>query len=330
VRVATGPVTWRAATHRALYGEDGFYRRQGSGNGVPAAHFRTSVHASPLFARALLALVRAAGPGAVVDVGSGGGELLGQLHRLDPSLRLVGVDVAPRPGSLPAGVEWRDTLPDRVDGLLVANEWLDDVPVDVVAGSRAGPRLVLVDPRTGTEQVGGPPEPSDLRWLERWWPVHPGGRAEVGRSRDEAWADAVGRIGRGLAVAVDYGHLRDERPPAGTLAGYRDGRAVPPVPDGSCDVTAHVAMDAVAEAGRAAGAGETLLTTQARALHRLGLRPDPPDRGLARTDPPAYVRALAEEGARRELTDPAGLGGFRWLVQAVRVPLPAALTGTDS
>jgi hypothetical protein len=28
-----------------------------------------------------------------------------------------------------------------------------------------------------------------------------------------------------------------------------------------------------------------------------------------------------------ELTDPAGLGGFGWLVQAVGVPLPAPLAG---
>ena len=120
----------------------------------------------------------------------------------------------------------------------MANEWLDDVPVDVVELTDAGWRIVLVDPASGNEQLGPGPDDADLAWLDRWWPAgEVGDRAEVGRPRDEAWAAAVGSLRRGLAVAVDYAHQRDSRPPSGTLSGYRDGRQVPPVPDGSCDVT---------------------------------------------------------------------------------------------
>ena len=46
---------------------------------------------------------------------------------------------------------------------------------------------------------------------------------------------------------------------------------MPAVPDGSRDITAHVALDACAAAGEAAGAGETVLTTQRAALRELGL-----------------------------------------------------------
>src|SRR5687767_965239 len=47
---------WREAMAAALYGPGGFYhRREG-----PAGHFRTSVHASPYFATAVLELARAA------------------------------------------------------------------------------------------------------------------------------------------------------------------------------------------------------------------------------------------------------------------------------
>ena len=53
-----------------------------------------------------------------------------------------------------------------------------------------------------------------------------------------------------MALAIDYAHERERRPVYGTLTGYRDGHCVSPVPDGSCDITAHVALDACADGGR--------------------------------------------------------------------------------
>jgi SAM-dependent MidA family methyltransferase len=129
-------------------------------------------------------------------------------------------------------------------------------------------------------------------------------------------------VRRGVAVAIDYAHHRGDRPPEGTLAGYRAGRLVPPVPDGSCNLTAHVALDACAAAGLVAGATATLLTTQREALHTLGVTGRRPDLELAHADPGGYVRALASASEAADITDPAGLGGFRWLVQGVGMPLP--------
>lgn len=325
-----GWTTWRAATQAALYGEHGFFLRH-----RPAAHFRTSAHTGTGFAEALLTLARSAGLAAVVDVGAGGGELLARLHRLDPTLRLHGVDLAGRPPSLPEDVGWSGEVPACLGALVVANEWLDDVPVDVVEVTEDGWRLVLVDPATGDERLGAAPDGPDAAWLASWWPAgEPGDRAEVGRPRDEAWAGVVGRLARGLAVAVDYGHRRDDRPPHGTLTGYRSGAQVRPVPDGGCDVTSHVALDACAAAGERAGATTTVLTTQHAALRALGVRRDPPPHELARTDPAAYLAAVAARGEAAELTDPGGLGGFGWLVQGVGMdvpqPLSTPLTGTEA
>ena len=319
-----GPVPWREATERALYGDGGFFRRTSG----PGAHFRTSVHASPLFAEALLRLARATGLRTVVDVGSGGGELLAQLHEWDPGLRLVGVDVADRPDALPAGVDWSSAVPEVDRALLIANEWLDNVPVDVAVRTADGDRLMLVDPATGAESVGGPLSARDGAWLDRWWPLGADGdRAEIGWPRDAAWARALDRLGSGIAVAVDYSHEAGNRPSLGTLAGYRDGRQVTPVPDGSCDVTAHVALDACAEAGRHAGATETVLTTQREALGALGVVAEQPHSELASTDPGAYVAAIVRVGQLAELRERGGLGDFGWLVQAFETPLPAALVG---
>jgi SAM-dependent MidA family methyltransferase len=311
--------TWRAAMTDALYGPRGFYRGSGPG---PAGHFRTSVHASPLFAEALLRLARQCGLTTVVDVGAGRGELLLAMRRLDPGVGLLAVEVADRPDGLPADVDWLAELPATEGALVVANEWLDDVPLEVVELTRDGPRLVEVA-TDGRERLGPAPAEADREWLERWWPgAGPGSRAEVGRSRDEAWAAVVSSVRRGVALAVDYAHDRWARPPDGTLAAYRSGRRVPPVPDGSCDITAHVALDSCAAAGERAGATSTVLTTQAAALARLGLGGDAgADAGGG---PAAQLAALARRGAVAELTDPGGLGGFGWLLQPVGLPAPGS------
>jgi SAM-dependent MidA family methyltransferase len=317
-------LTWREATELALYGPDGFFRRH-----HPADHFRTAVHASPIIAEAILGLAREARLDTVVDVGAGGGELLADLHHLDPDLHLLAVELAARPSALPGSIGWTHELPGDLTALVVAHEWLDDVPLDVVESTELGRRTLLVDPATGEESTGPQPPVEDLDWLDTWWPQQPGERAEVGRPRDEAWAGVISAVRRGVAVAVDYAHERGARPPAGSLTGYRDGRQVPPVPDGSCDVTSHVALDACAAAGEKAGASWTVLTNQRTALEMLGVRRPRPPRELAHDDPPAYVRALSAVGELAELTDPYGLGGFGWLVQGVGVPTPQQFTGTD-
>lgn len=320
----------------ALYGPAGFYV---TGDG-PRHHFRTGVTASPVLAGALHRLAAAVDDTLgrpsrfdVVDVGAGDGTLLAGLatHLTGDQpdrWRLRGVDLRGRPPGLPPRVGWSDRPPDQAHGLLVAHELLDDVPVDVIERADDGLRLVEVT-RDGTERLGGPPGDPDVEWLERWWPMtdaEVGDRAESGRARDDAWTALVGCLGAGAALAVDYGHSRPERAArrwsAGTLTGYRDGQQVAPVPDGSCDLTAHVALDACEQAGLAAGATRSLLTDQRRALRALGVSGALPDPALARVDPAGYVAALAEASAATELTRPGGLGGFGWLLQSVACPLP--------
>ncbi|RKS75260.1 SAM-dependent MidA family methyltransferase [Motilibacter peucedani] len=289
-------LTWREATAAALYGRGGFYVRE-----EPRAHFRTSAHV-PSFARAVAALADRHGLRTVVDLGAGGGELVAGLAALQPDLALHGVDLAPRPVGLAPAVGWTAELP-RCDGaLVVANEWLDSVPVDVLEQTGDGPRLVLVDPRTGGEALGDAPAPNDLAWLDRWWPLRRvGERAEVGLPRDAAWA-AVVRAVDGVAVAVDYAHTRDERAAGayadGTLRAHRGGRLVRPVPDGSCDVTSAVALDAVQAAGEQAGATTLAVSSQRDAMDGL-----------------LEAGGLQQRLERAELRDPAALGGFTWLVQ---------------
>ncbi|GAB1643478.1 SAM-dependent methyltransferase [Krasilnikovia sp. MM14-A1259] len=313
----------------ALYGPTGFFTSDATG---PAGHFRTSVHASPLFAGALHRLVSRLDAALrhpprfdVVDVGAGRGELLTALHpllaeSLGSRARLTAVELASRPPGLNPEIAWRPDVPDGVVGLLLGTEWLDNVPLDVAETDREGrARRVLVDPVTGAESLGAPVDAADAFWLARWWPLRsPGDRAEIGWPRDVAWADAVSAVRRGCALAIDYGHLRGDRPPHGTLTGFRAGRQVVPVPDGGCDVTAHVAVDAVAT-----GVGRPyVLLRQRAALQALGVSGARPPLDQAGTDPGGYLRALSRAGAAAELTDAAGLGSHWWLLHGVGIDPP--------
>ncbi|MFK0025180.1 SAM-dependent methyltransferase [Streptomyces sp. NPDC090798] len=350
-RVVTGTWRgWREATEEALYGPSGFYR----GPEGPAGHFRTSVHASPLFAAAVARLLcrvdevlgRPAEL-AFVDMAAGRGELVtGVLAALPAEVasraRGYAVERADRPAGLDHRIEWLTQPPKGITGLLFANEWLDNVPVEVAEVDATGvPRLVLVRDDDGAERLGEPVAGAEAQWLRRWWPlaseevpfagapseeVHSddvpsegapfeGARAEIGLPRDTAWAGAVASLDRGLAVAVDYAHVAAARPPFGTLTGFREGRETAPVPDGSCDITAHVALDACALPGGR-------VVTQRAALRALGVSGARPALSLAATDPTAYVRALAGAGEAAELTATGGLGDFGWLLQPVGIPNP--------
>src|SRR5215468_9650434 len=174
---------------RALYGPGGFYV---SGD-RPAGHFRTSVHASPLFAGALaevlLRVDRALGEPAtldVVDVGAGRGELLVALLSAVPDgvrarLRPTAVELSARPADLPTAVGWRDTPPRPVTGLLVATEWLDNVPLDLASVDASGAaRYLEVDGSHGDRLSD-----VDSEWLDRWWTLTPVAVAEIGVPRDE-------------------------------------------------------------------------------------------------------------------------------------------------
>ena len=310
---------WRDAWEEAAYGAAGFWTRE-----RPRDHFSTGVGAGTLVARAVADLAPE-GVTVVVDVGAGDGSLLGALADLLPGVALVGVDRRARPPGLDPRVGWSVDHWDVDAGrwlhggperwcapgdrpLLVAHEWLDDLPVPVVERASDGWRVVEVD-ASGDERLGPVVTGADAAWLERWWDVGgvPGDRAEVGRARDAAWAHLVAAAllaPGGRALAVDYGHLRPERPAGGSLVAYAAGRQRRPVPDGSVNLTAGVAVDALAAAGEERGAATLLLRRQSE---QLDLLPD--------EQPLDALGALVRRSERAALTDPDRWGGLWWLLQ---------------
>lgn len=308
---------WQHAWHESLYGPGGLYRRD-----QPHAHFSTAT--SPglvaVLAEAVITLCRREGLTAVLDLAGGGGELASAVCVLAPDLDVTCVEVRPRPAGLPPRLRWVSSpggagLPAQLHGLrstlVLAHEWLDNVPCRIAewAGGELREVCVRLD---GSETLGAPVDEADLAWVRRWWPHAE--RVEIGRARDEAWTDLLARLDEGLAVAVDYGHTAASRPAGGSLSAYRAGQLVVPVPDGSCDLTAHVAVDSLTQDRR---------VTQRDLLAELGLTRPPPEARLAREAPAAYLQALSRHSAVVALRDPDGLGGF-WWVLARRGPSRAA------
>lgn len=297
----------------------------------PGEHFRTSVSV-PLARRMLQEIGRVderLGHPAelmVVDVGAGDGSLLAMIADLaSPDLRrrlrLVGVDL--RPCDDPElgwiiGHAPGDVGVAAVRGLIMAHEWLDEIPCDVIERDDDGDDRLVLTADDGTEELG--PRLSDTpgcaqwgvdaaaarAWMRRWWPLTvPGQRAEIGSSRDRAWQWLTSLLAEGAVIATDYGHVREERERRyvhGTLVGYRDGHLVQPKSDGTVNLTAHVAVDSCT-----AQVPGTTLSLQ-REMLRDVVVPFPPSH-----DGPAFARVLAERSRLATLRDPNGAGAFTWL-----------------
>jgi hypothetical protein len=331
----TSAHTWRAVWTDSAYGRDGFWSRP-----HPTRHFRTAASTTGLFAERVLQLVGEDGPAGrvdtVVDVGAGEGALLGNLHRLAPRLRVVGIDQLPRPAQLPHSVAWwRDRWDTRsgswttgaadaglaaVSGpaLLIMCEWLDDLPAPLAIWHRQAWHEVCTDRSpAGVEDEGsqgslacrGPALPdNEEQWARRW--SDPERASIVGWTRDQAWSWAIGAVPAGsLVVAVDYGHRDGEDD--GGLRGYVGGREVSPDPIRTMNITAGVALDSVAAAGEAAGARTVALARQSAMFAGLAPGPGPL---LGSEDP---LARLVRRGEHARLVDPQGWGGHWWLVQVV-------------
>lgn len=239
----------------------------------PYEHFTTSVQSGSLATALgpyLQLLLASSTELTIVDVGAGRGDLLVQLLALIPecrrgSVRLIALDLRQRPDELPAQIEWwqGDALDTCASiptgpGLLIAHEFLDDLPCELVEVDEHGAiRAVMHEPSADAMILGkvldAATHRAELDWIDKWWPaLRPLMRVEVGIERDLAWEALTQWITSGLAIAIDYAHMRAERElglwDGGTVAGYAKGRAVPPRLEQSMNLTAHVALDSVAMA----------------------------------------------------------------------------------
>jgi SAM-dependent MidA family methyltransferase len=303
-----GALTVAAFMEIALYHpQAGYYARAARRSGR-AGDFFTSVDVGPLFGELLEIQIaemaeivgRTAGQhpgpspaGAVddafdlVEAGAGNGRLAADIlraaRRRDPRtydrarLHLVEASPAARAAQRETLAEVVDrlhtsdeTLPSSFEGVLLANELLDALPVHQVVMRQDGLREVYVDEQAGRLVTReGPLSTPDLAaylhrlgvTLERGW------RTEISL-RAAAWIrDAARRLRRGFLLLIDYGHEARELYSAthagGTLSAFArhtmsGAEAAPDRPawlasPGDQDITAHVDFTSVRTAAEAEG-----------------------------------------------------------------------------
>jgi SAM-dependent MidA family methyltransferase len=285
-----GPLTVAAFMELALYSENGYYARAVQRSGR-AGDFFTSVDVGPVFGELLAGQIaemadRLLGPFDLVEAGAGNGRLsadiLRALRRDVPSayerLRLHLVESSPAARSVQRATldEVADRLassgtelPRSYEGIVIANELLDAMPVHQVVMRQGGLREVYVDAAgERLRAVEGPPStPALAEYLARAGAsLEPGWRAEVGLAAIDWVREATRRLRRGFIILIDYGHeareLYSVTHARGTLTTFArhtmSGSEAAGTPAwlahaGDQDITAHVDFTSVRSAAEAEG-----------------------------------------------------------------------------
>ncbi|MEX0756058.1 MAG: SAM-dependent methyltransferase [Actinomycetota bacterium] len=327
-----GPIGFDRYMEIALYGLGGFYEDPPVGTGEGAA-FATSPHVHEVFARLLAGGLRELHEGLgrpdpfrVVEAGAGDGTLATELATWleDLPLRYEGVERSSgaREALSSRGIPALEEVP-TFEGVLIANELLDNLPFRLVRRAADGDRPDEVRVTIVDDALSVTTAPCDdtLRALV---PATPGPGEEVAVPTGAfAFVDALAaRLRRGYAVLIDYASAGSAD---GAVHGYRNQRIVEDVlaDPGSTDITAGVDLDAVGRHAERTGFRVLGTPTQHAALRSLGFdtwsaeQLEHQGTLLDRREGLDAVRAWSGRSRATLLTDPAALGRLRWLVLAI-------------
>jgi SAM-dependent MidA family methyltransferase len=346
-----GPITFAEFMEEALYGDGGFYAEPPVG---ARGHFVTSPHVHPVFATLLARALREAweilgrpDPFPLVELGAGDGTLARALldELADLPLRYTTVERSPGAREalrrLPVAevVEQLGRAGPIRDGVVLANELLDNLPFRVVRRRRAraaGPaegeslaEVLVGDGPAGLVEVEVPCPPE----LAAIAPdLSPGEEAAVPTGALALIDALAATLVRGYAILIDYGSAEGRSP--GPVHGYRGHRVVDRVLDdpGGSDVTAGVDFLALSRRARAAGLRVLGLLDQRQALLALGFGGwirEQLHRQRELLDQGRGLEAVRAWGGRSRATllvEPTGLGRLRWLLLATPgLPAPSWL-----
>jgi SAM-dependent MidA family methyltransferase len=299
IRSAGGWIPFDRYMELALYAPGLGYYAAGArkfGDSAAGGDFVTAPEISPLFAAGLATQAEQAFarvPARIVEFGAGSGvlarDLLAALAARGVVVERYSIvelspDLVARQRALLQGrdVEWLSTPPDGFEGVMLANEVLDVMPVRlfVKRGGAARERGVgLQDDRLLFVERDADVELSEaVAGIERdVGPLPEGYGSEVGLAAAAWMRSAAGWLARGLLLAIDYGFPRREYYHLQRLMGtlmchYRHHAHADPLwLPGLNDITAHVDFTAMADAAHGAGLDVLGYTTQAHFLMNCGL-----------------------------------------------------------
>lgn len=366
-----GPMTFARYMELALYHpERGYYRGERSGPGR-GGDFLTAPETHPIFGHALsrvlvemwVALDRPS-PFVVREYGAGSGALaLAILEglRADASPLLDAIRYDPVElgearlavarerlgaagfGGLLLRPDGRDPAAGRLVGCILANEFLDALPVHRVDVREGELRELYVDwealpeAASGGRFVDAPGPPSTpalgARLAVEGITLAEGQRGEICLAIEGWVAEAAATLERGFVLVVDYGHPADALYAAsradGTLRAYVAHRvgADPYAHTGRADLTAHVDVTALLGAATRAGLLTLGVTTQAELLVGAGVGEL---LAAAGSDPTATLPAYVEMRASvMRMLDPAAMGRFAAVVLGKGVPRDVSLAALE-
>ncbi|MGE0873373.1 MAG: class I SAM-dependent methyltransferase [Burkholderiales bacterium] len=302
--------------------------------------FVTAPELGPLFGRTLarqFAQVFEQSPRpAILELGAGSGALaavlLDEFPGIDYRILETSADLRDRQRRLLGDrAHWLDALPARVEGVVIANEVADAIPVHAVAWTHegamergvieAGGRLAWAD-RAATAAVAGAAAGIAVE-------LPPSGRyeSEIGLAARAWMRELASRLAHGALFVIDYGFCASEyyhpQRSMGTLSCHYRHRTHADVflHPGLQDVTAHVDFSALAHAACDSGLALLGYTTQAAFLAACGITEVLA--GYDAGDPQRYLPRAAEA---RVLLSPAEMGEL-FKVLAVGRGIDAPLVG---
>jgi SAM-dependent MidA family methyltransferase len=268
-------------------------------------------------------------PFEVVEVAAGSGSLVGSLKRaIDVEAWAVEASPAAREAlsALLGPDRVTSELPDRMRGVVIANELIDNLPMALAQRVEGGwrERWVGVDGE-GLAMVDTTARADVLEWLTSYaGDVPEGGWVEVQLAAGAWLRDVIHRLEAGSVIVFDYGDIAENLIPRrqdGTLRTYRAHHLGPHPLDepGETDITADVNFTALLAVAEEAGV-DVELHRQDDFLTELGLG----DRlselrhaelEAARSgDEMERLRLRTLKSEAETLMHPRGLGDFRVLI----------------
>lgn len=331
---AEGPIPFETFQDIALYGDGGFFA-SGPLRSAATGDFLTSPEVSPWFGKTIARFVDQLSPSVdtLVEAGAGSGSLLRALDEESArGLAEWAVEASPMARAslgklLPAErvVDSLEALPGDLNGVIIANELIDNLPVSLAV--RSG--TAWMEHHVGYDGafifVEVPARPEIAAWAEQFGGEVPeGGIVEVQLAARQWLAAAMNLLAQGNIVLFDYGGTVEELEPRrqlGTLRTYR-GHHIGPDPllePGETDITVDVNFSALVAYASSCGATATL-HRQDDFLKAWGLRDVVTDLKLRELELARSGDTMGQLTLRSERIDaetllhPRGLGDFRVLI----------------